>query len=274
MYSFTDTTKKTPDTVAQALPTEAVSFNGSWLDRSVPGFRTLSVSGRESIQAEITQREKETSHGSRYIRRRYPKRIIIVNYKLEASSSADFRAAYNTLNELLNAEDAKIIFNDEVDKYFMGTCQTVSEVEAGKNIVAGSIEFLCNDPFKYDDKYTTVSVTNAATAKIITKTAVRTPMIIEIIPTFNMTSLTLKGVAVSSVTGKDSPIVIKNLSNGKKVIIDGENGLVTESGSNKFGDSSFWEFPTLKKGDNNITITAPSGNPQCTINFKYRACYI
>lgn len=274
MYNFTDTTKKATNSTQGALPTEAVSFNGSWLDRTVPGFRTLSVTGREGIQAAITQRDTETRHGSRFVRRQYPSRVITVNYLLETETAADFRASYNTLNELLNANESKIKFNDETDKYFTGTCQTVSDVEAGKNKVTGSIEFLCNDPLKYDNQYTTVSVTNETTAKVTTNTAVRTPMIIEITPTFNMTSMTLKGVAVSAINGKDSPIVIKNITNGKKIIIDGEKGLVTEAGANKFGDMDFWEFPSLKKGDNNITITPATGTPQCTITFKYRACYI
>ena len=42
-----------------------------------------------------------------------------------------------------------MIFNDEQDKFFIGTPCVIGAVTPGTNAVVGKIEFLCTDPFKY-----------------------------------------------------------------------------------------------------------------------------
>ena len=49
MYDFIDVMELQNE---DALPAEAVKFNGKWLDREVTGFRTLQVSGRELMSCE------------------------------------------------------------------------------------------------------------------------------------------------------------------------------------------------------------------------------
>lgn len=273
MYSFVDT-NKTPST-SNVLPAEALRFNGKWLDRVIPGFRTLTVTGRETIGAEITTRERTTAHGLRFIRRKYPPRTITVKYQLLADTAADFRAAFNQLNAALDTEEGKIIFNDEADKYFIGTRESMTDPEPGANSVTGEISFYCADPFKYDNAYTEETVTNSTSMNIAASTVVPTPAIIEITPSFNIIALTIKGLTKLSTTGADAPIKIKNCKDGKKIIIDGENGLVTEAGVNKFADTDFWEFPSIQAGTNLISISdSNNSTPQCSIKVKYRACYI
>ena len=109
MYNFVDTRAVT--VANNDLPTEALSFNGQWFDRAVPGFRTLSVTGRESMQAEITCRERTTANGQRFIRRQYPVRVISVKFQIKADTAAAFRTAFNTLNKLLDPSESRIIFN-------------------------------------------------------------------------------------------------------------------------------------------------------------------
>lgn len=46
-------------------------------------------------------------------------------------------------------EDAELIFNDEQDKFFVGTPCVIGAVEPGRNSVVGEFEILCADPFKY-----------------------------------------------------------------------------------------------------------------------------
>ena len=107
------------------------------------------MSGREILENELTESEVGTADGARLRRKRYPPRVITVKYCLKSEDSVSFRAAYNKLNTILDAENAQLIFNDELDKYFVGTKQGASEVPAGTNVVTGEIEFLCSDPFKY-----------------------------------------------------------------------------------------------------------------------------
>ena len=82
--------------------------------------RQLYVSGREIISAEITDTVVGAADGSLYERRRYEPRTILVGYQLIAKSNEEFCEAFNHLNGILNAEQAHISFNDELDKYYIG----------------------------------------------------------------------------------------------------------------------------------------------------------
>ena len=55
MYNFVDTTERYQ---GQNLPSEALMFNGSYLENVIPGYRTLYVSGREILGTEITDLEQ------------------------------------------------------------------------------------------------------------------------------------------------------------------------------------------------------------------------
>lgn len=146
MYSFVDI-KETSEGIT--LPSEAMQINGEYLENLVPGYRTLSVSGREALSPEIESFHTGIRDGSSRKSRRYPERIITVKYQLISKSNEEFREAYNKLGGVLNTEDAQLIFRDEPDKYFIGIPSLVEEVEQGRNAVVGELEFLCLDPFKY-----------------------------------------------------------------------------------------------------------------------------
>lgn len=126
------------------------------------------------------------------------------------------------------------------------------------------------DPFKYKD-YISVSANVTASKTITVQGDYPVPCIIEIIPQVNViSSLTIKGAARNKITGKLEDILIKNLTKNNKIIIDGENGTVTEGNSSKFADTEFWEFPSLLPGDNKITFS----NTQSNITIKYKPRYI
>lgn len=146
MYEFVDTdemqTKKT-------LPAEAMSYNGVFIENEIPGYRTLYVSGRELMESEIQDETINLIDGSNYLGKRYPARTITVTYQLIASTNLEFRDSFNKLNRLLKDEQVKIIFNDEPDKYFIGTKVGNSIPNPGSNSITGNIEIYCSDPFKY-----------------------------------------------------------------------------------------------------------------------------
>lgn len=149
MYKFVDTTERQEE---QILPSEALNFNGVYFENVISGYRTLYVSGRELIESEITDLDTDTMNGSRYRRRRYKPRTITVGYQLIAKSNEAFREAYNKLNSLLDAEEAKLIFLDEPDKYYVGTKVDAGDVPAGRNAITAELTFYCSDPFKYSVK--------------------------------------------------------------------------------------------------------------------------
>lgn len=146
MYHFIDVNETSESTF---LPSEALKINGEYIENLVEGYRTLSVSGREALSPELNIYETGTRDGAKLKSRRYVPRFIVIKYQLIADSNEAFRAAYNKLGGILNVQDAELIFNDEQDKFFVGTPSAIGEVEPGANSVVGEIEFQCNDPFKY-----------------------------------------------------------------------------------------------------------------------------
>ena len=146
MYNFIDTTEVSE---VASLPSEALQINGQYIENLIQGYRTLNVTGREALSAEVDYFETGVRDGSQLRSRRYPARIITVSYQLIAESSEAFREAYNQLGRLLNVEDAELIFNDEPDKFYIGTPGTIGAVSPGRNAVTGEFEILCLDPFKY-----------------------------------------------------------------------------------------------------------------------------
>jgi predicted phage tail component-like protein len=146
MYNFVDVNEASEDYV---LPSEALKINGAYIEDQISGYRTLSVSGREAFSPEIETYSTGVRDGSKTKSKRFPERIITVKYQLLAESSEAFREAYNKLGGILNVDDAELIFNDEQDKFFIGTPCGIEAVEPGRNSVVGEFEILCVDPFKY-----------------------------------------------------------------------------------------------------------------------------
>jgi predicted phage tail component-like protein len=149
MYNFIDTTESQS---GGTLPSEALNFDGEYIENLIPGYRTLYVSGREVIDTELLTDEVGVRDGTRYRRKRYPERIITVGYQLIAKDVLSFRAAYNKLNAILDTDEAKLIFADEPDKYFIGTKEGTDDVPTGVNAVKSELTFHCADPFKYSVK--------------------------------------------------------------------------------------------------------------------------
>ena len=66
-----------------------------------------------------------------------------------ASSASELMTKLNKLNQILNVENAKLIFADESDKYFIGTPSSVSLPDTGTTNITASFTLHCSDPFKY-----------------------------------------------------------------------------------------------------------------------------
>lgn len=146
MYEFTDTNRQPG---ASPRPAEALQINGVYLEDLVPGYRTLTVQGREAMTAEVETVAAGRRDGSVYLSRRYPERVIRVRYQLISDNAEDFRTAYNILADALNLENAKLVFKDEEDKFFIGTPGELDGVEPGKNAVVSEFSIVCPDPYKY-----------------------------------------------------------------------------------------------------------------------------
>jgi predicted phage tail component-like protein len=146
VYTFRDTTDHTA--ITTALPAEACSINGQYLEDVVEGYRTLYTKGRESLGAELDTYETGTADGSVVKGRRYPPREIKVGFQLIAKDPIYFRFAFTQLNNLLSLDSADFIFADEPEVFFTGTPIFDAEVDEGQLSVKGEWTIYCAYPFK------------------------------------------------------------------------------------------------------------------------------
>ena len=177
MYAFCDVNKFPAD--ADMLSAESVSFAGEWLEKVIPGFRVLGVSGRELMGAEIAEKAIESIDGASFQHRRYPSRTIKVRYQIKAPTDREYRERYNKLASKLKREQVQIIFADEPDKYFIGSVSETSDPEMGTNHAIGEFSIHCADPFKYsttEKEFPLTGTGNTRTCQIINSGSVPVPI--------------------------------------------------------------------------------------------------
>lgn len=174
MYEFVDTNKAGSKS---SLPSEALQIDGEYIENLIDGYRTLYVTGRELLGSEISEREIDLVDGSEYTGKRDTTRSITVGYQLLCTSPREFQEKFNKLSGILNKEQAKLIFADEPDKYFIGTKSSVGDVEPGRLNVKSEFTFYCCDPRKYsaaeksftahqESGYQTLTIVNGGTESV------------------------------------------------------------------------------------------------------------
>ena len=164
MYSFVDT-----DTapVANALPAEAMSVNGTYIENEIAGYRTLQVEGRELLESEISEMQMGFRDGSYYQQKRDVSRSLTITYQLLANDAEEFREKFNKLCQILDQEQMQIIFADEQDKFYTGTKSSVSQPDPGRLNVVSSFVIYCSDPYKYAVTEKTASNNNATSITLM-----------------------------------------------------------------------------------------------------------
>ena len=132
------------------LPLDAVSINGNYIEDNVTGYMTLKAVGREIVLKEAITAERP-SDGSILMSTRYPARTITVDFIIKRDSMANMRASMDKLKTMLDANDAKFIFNGDSDYYYIGTPIFNDQINEGWNAIVGSFVINCFDPFKYSN---------------------------------------------------------------------------------------------------------------------------
>lgn len=115
--------------------------------------------------------------------------------------------------------------------------------------------------FKLSDEIT-ININKETLKSINVEGNMKTPCIIEIMPSIDAIDITIGGL--------NDSITIKNLHANKKIILNSKEGTVIEEGKNKFSDTDFWEFPFLMPGTNTITLSKNN----CDVTIKYEPRYL
>lgn len=156
MYDFRDVTDR--QEVSTKRPSEAISLDGTYLDGTVPGYTTISVSGRESLEYEITEESRPVGvDGMDYFGKRQEGRTLTVRFSLFAKTAEEFIKRYRILKNACKGEGRAIRFADEPNAHYTGTLMAIEEPDPGRLNVIGEMVFYCADPYLVSDVVTTVT---------------------------------------------------------------------------------------------------------------------
>lgn len=155
LYNFRDTNASGTQS---NISSESFTIDGVYLENVINGYKTLTVSGRESYKKEIYSEVVGQANGEFLNYTRLPKRDIVVKFQLKADNPNDLMIKFTKLNEYVNNNEIKLIFADEPDKYFKAICTEVSNNSEGRLFINGQITFSCLEPFKYDVNATVLEV--------------------------------------------------------------------------------------------------------------------
>ena len=217
-----------------------------------------------SVREQIPGTNRYINTGNKGI---FGQRNIKITFDHEGNY-AEWLSGIEKISKNVNGVEVEIELDAKPGFFYFGIASVTTTKE---NDFISNFEInVIADPFKYKD-YVSVSANVTASKTITVEGNYPTPCIIEIAPQVNViSSLTISGIARNKITGELEDILIKNLTKGNKVVIDGENGTAIEGNSNKFADTEFWEFPSLLPGGNEIAFD----NTQCNVTIKYRPRFI
>ena len=147
MYRFRDTASDW-HFHEEWLPTVAMNFNGDFIEQLIPGYRTLTVAGREMLGVELTTESR--FRGSHVTSERIPARELVITYQMSASTSEELLFRFKQLEKILKTEkDVPIFFNDERNWTYYGRLSSVESVPVTTNNVVSSFSILCGDPRRF-----------------------------------------------------------------------------------------------------------------------------
>lgn len=171
----------------------------------------------------------------------------------------DNESALNDISNLIKQFEKCTIKFDDLSFYYDCTIVNKKDERVIRSKYTLDVELKSKYAYKPE---VTETLNHVFTKTINVPGNTNTPAIVEITPGINMIDITI--------TGFGDTFKISNLTANQKVIVDGEAGLVTMNGANKYGDFDGWEFPELIPGSNTITVS----NANCTIDIKYKPRWI
>jgi phage-related protein len=193
----------------------------------------------------------------------YQYKSIDLVITINAEDEAELESLKSQLTNMLQECDIEF---DDLDCIYSGYLSGEIKTESISSLIENiNIKILVLAHGKVESQ----TISNSGSTDINIQGTAETPCTLIITAPIGMISLQIDGAARDPVTGDNESILIKNLTNGVPIIIDGEACTVTENGTNKFGDCEMWRFPSLLPGNNTITL-----NAECTVQVTYKPRYI
>lgn len=137
------------------LTESSVAINDIFLEEKIPGLRITSVSGRESMESEISETSIQTRDGTIFNSKRTLPRTLTVTCNISVSTRDLYNSAVRELYKLLRDDNLHISFADLNDRYYVGNIKTfdpgsVMKMSTPKCYVGVcTMSFYCADPYAY-----------------------------------------------------------------------------------------------------------------------------
>lgn len=189
---------------------------------------------------------------------------IKISVLIHGTSRQDIWAKGGKLvTRLLNPSIIKL---DGFEHYFYLVLINPSQAESSiKRFHKATLEMA---GYEYGDEV--VVSTSAKGITIVNDGNLEAPAAIEIVPQIGKVSMEITGIVRNRLTGEDKPVTVQKLTKDRKIIIDGETGLITEGGVNKFPDVTLWDLPSLLPGENAIAWNQDA----IDVTIKYMPRYL
>lgn len=212
----------------------------------------------QNSQNETTKEWLKSSSIPTILNQKFYYKSIDVELLIEGSDRADVLNKASNLKNLFKI--ATLSFPD-ID--FLYDCILNSD-KIVKTVRLNKVKFQCNFSSGYAYKNYIVETASRIASKAINVPGnLNTPAIVEITPSIDIIDIVVSGLSNEAIT-------IKNLKQGQKVIVNGEDGTVLQNGLNKFSDTDLWEFPKLSPGASTISFSKTN----CDITIKYKPRWI
>ena len=159
MYEFIEPTQMQ---YGDYLSSVAMEFNGTIIDNELEGYRTLKVSGRETISNELVV--ESVHEGGITLDNHLPSRSMQITYEMKAETNELFQEQYKALRKLLTTdEEVPIKFADEPTTTYFGRLSTIEVPTDDRNNVVSTFTIHCDSPYKFGDLVATSGVVSIDT---------------------------------------------------------------------------------------------------------------
>ena len=256
MYEFIDINETQN---GRPLPSVAMNFDGDFIENQLEGYRTLNVSGRETISYEPKIAGDSSSiDGTVLAGKTLPARELTIQYKLVADNNKDLQDKFRELLWILHSqEDVRIYFNDDDAIEYLGQLTVMDEVPPNVNQVIGSFVIYCQKPYKYSRLQNTYE--NSSNSVTIGQGNLSpyeiTPTLIRLRP---RSSMNLRGKSLTVTNNRTNRQIVLNFTTmTENLTIDATNSIDI-----KINDNTIQLMKITTSGE--TTTYSPIGNVNYT----------
>ena len=232
------------------------------------------------IRMQINGQDSETIYGFKYLRREIGSPTYGI-YGREWPKNAlrpilgDRRVRYAPMQVILLYEGSEQLYEDAKSRllrdiadstitfsdldFFFDVSLESSETEKFRGTKYRELTLDLDIYAKYKAEITETA-NRVSSRQLNVPATAETPAIIEITPSVDLIDIVISGFGET--------FTVKNLATGQKVIVNGEDCIVTQAGANKYSDYIGWGFPVLHPEINALTFSQTSAD--ITIKYKPR----